>query len=158
VADVASSPLPSREREGPTAQAVGGRGPRDRARILRKHQTDAEKTLWHLLRAKRLAHCKWRRQFPIGRYIADFACPSMRLIVEADGGQHAGGTDAARDAWLAEQGWRILRFWNTDILANPDGVTATILASLHPLPPAADATGPSLSHQGRGISSEPNHA
>lgn len=117
---------------GGTGLARGGA--RDRARALRLNQTDAEQRLWKLLRAKRLEGWKFRRQLPIGRYIVDFACPSARLIVEADGGQHnASARDAVRDRWLASEGWRVIRFWNNDILTNEEGVLSAVLASLPPL-------------------------
>lgn len=111
-------------------------GLKDRARSLRKNQTDAEHRLWKLLRAKRLETWKFRRQLPIGSYIVDFACPAARLIVEADGGQHnESAHDARRDSWLASQGWRVIRFWNPDILTNEEGVLTAVLAALSaPLP------------------------
>ena len=88
---------------------------------------DAERLLWYLLRGRRFAGCKFRRQHPVGRYIADFACVQHRLIIEADGGQHAGSEyDARRTAWLRTQGWRVLRFWNNDIRRDPDMVLAEI--------------------------------
>lgn len=98
-----------------------------RARAMRHEPTEAERKLWHLLRDRRFSGFKFRRQVQIGRYIVDFACPAKRLIVEADGGQHAeSGYDAERDAWLAAQGFRIRRFWNADILTNPDEVRDTL--------------------------------
>jgi very-short-patch-repair endonuclease len=110
---------------------LGRGGVKDRARNLRKNQTDAEHRLWKLLRAKRLEGWKFRRQLPIEHYIVDFACPAARLIVEADGGQHNGSAyDAARDQWLATRGWRVMRFWNTDILTNEEGVLTAVLAAL----------------------------
>ena len=109
---------------------------RDRARALRKTPTDTERHLWRLLRAKRLNGWKFRQQYPIGSYIADFACPAARLIIEADGSQHADSArDSRRDAWLLQQGWRTLRFWNNDILTNEEGVLTAVLAALStPLP------------------------
>jgi very-short-patch-repair endonuclease len=113
---------------------------------MRANQTDAEQRLWKLLRAKRLGGWKFRRQLPVGRYIVDFACPSARLIVEADGGQHSGnGYDAVRDEWLASQGWRVIRFWNTDILTNEEGVLSAVLAALPPLPNPSPTRGEGLS-------------
>ena len=80
-----------------------------------------------MLRAKRMMGLKFRRQVPLGPYIADFACVAQRLIVEADGGQHADSEhDAARDRWFAAQGFTVLRFWNTDILNEPEGVWRAI--------------------------------
>jgi very-short-patch-repair endonuclease len=138
----ASSPVqpsPLLGEGGARAAGVGGRGGllRDRARSLRRAQTDAETALWRLLRAKRFAGWKFRRQLPIGNYIVDFACPSVRLIVEADGSQHAESVyDVDRDGWLKTEGWRVLRFWNNEILENGEGVAEAILAALEtPLPP-----------------------
>ena len=103
----------------------------DLARLLRRDTTEAEKALWRLLRNRSLGGVKFRRQCSIGRYVADLACLERRLVVEADGGQHAASeTDAARTAWLESQGFRVLRFWNRDILENPEGVADTILTAL----------------------------
>ena len=102
---------------------------RDFARTMRHDPTDAEAALWRLLRGRRLAHLKFCRQVPIGRYVVDFACLRYRLIVEADGSQHAESThDQVRDAWLAAQGYTIVRFWNADILQSPAMIQDTILA------------------------------
>ena len=110
---------------------------------MRKATTPAEHRLWQILRAKRLAGYKFRRQLPIDHYIVDFACLSERLIVEADGGQHNGNqSDLRRDSYLQAQGLRILRFWNDDILNNEDGVTTRILEALQsPLPNPSPAKG-----------------
>jgi very-short-patch-repair endonuclease len=98
---------------------------------LRRDATDAERRLWTALRDRRLNGCKFRRQHTIGGYIVDFACIEQRLIVEADGGQHQENvSDARRPAWLESQGWRVVRFWNNDILANTDGVLSAILQAL----------------------------
>jgi very-short-patch-repair endonuclease len=103
------------------------------ARKLRSRPTEAERKLWVLLRAKQLAGYRFRRQVPLGIYVVDFLCFSKRLILEIDGGQHAPleEADRARTAWLEAQGFRVLRFWNTDVLANPDGVCVSILRALH---------------------------
>ncbi|MET7245958.1 endonuclease domain-containing protein [Methylobacterium sp. EM32] len=111
------------------------RGPDDpgtaRARTLRRAQTDAERALWSRLRDRRLTEAKFVRQLPIGRYFADFACREAKLVVELDGSQHAeSGYDRERDAWLASQGWRVLRFWNGEVARNLTGVLETILASI----------------------------
>jgi len=108
-----------------------------RARALRRDSTEAERKLWSLLRSRRLSAYKFRRQFPIGPYIADFACFARRLVIELDGGQHASAQsyDEARTRYLESQGWRVLRFWNNDALANPEGVlTMTLEALQNPLP------------------------
>ncbi len=100
---------------------------RDTARRLRNTMTDAERKLWSLLRNRKLSGCKFRRQVPVGPYVADFLSFESRLIVEADGGQHADSeTDMDRDAWLTNQGFRIVRFWNSDIAENPDGVVSRL--------------------------------
>ena len=84
--------------------------PKARARAMRHGPTEAERKLWHLLRDRRFSGFKFRRQVQIGRYIVDFVCPAKRLIVEVDGGQHAENAyDAARDAWLMAEGFRIRR-------------------------------------------------
>ncbi len=103
----------------------------ERARELRRDATDAERRLWAALRDRRLRGHRFRRQHPIGDYIVDFACTRHRIIVEADGGQHAGNdADKRRTAWLESEGWRVLRFWNNDILANTEVVVQTILEKL----------------------------
>jgi very-short-patch-repair endonuclease len=103
----------------------------DRARELRRNSTDAERALWRVLRSRQLGRVKFRRQQPIGPYIADFVAFEYRLVIECDGGQHADSPhDAARDAWLERNGYRTLRFWNNDVLANPEGVAAVILAEV----------------------------
>src|SRR5580704_1023810 len=105
--------------------------PKENARRLRRDATDAERRLWSVLRDRRLSGYRFRRQFPIGRFIVDFACTKHRLIVEADGSQHADSeSDRERTAWLEEQGWRVLRFWNNDILTNTEGVVETVLKEL----------------------------
>ena len=114
----------------------------DRAKAMRAAPTDAERRLWHILRAKRLEGYKFRRQVPIDSFIADFVCLQRRLIVEADGGHHGERADSKRDAYLKAQGFRILRFWNNDILDNEEGVAESILAALAaPLPNPSPAKG-----------------
>lgn len=98
---------------------------------MRKEPTESEKALWRLLRNKRLAGWKFKRQQGIGRYIVDFVCFEARLIVEADGSQHIDSDyDAKRDAWLQAQGFRLLRLWNNDILAREESVFSAILVAL----------------------------
>lgn len=103
-----------------------------RARQLRKTQTDVERKLWSLLRGRQFEGLKFRRQVPIGPYVADFACFDAKLIVELDGGQHGLQTkrDAARTARLAKNGFRVLRFWNTEFIENPEGVMTAIAYAL----------------------------
>jgi very-short-patch-repair endonuclease len=104
----------------------------DKARSLRGHQTDAEQLLWHRLRNRRLQGWKFRRQHEIDLFIVDFACPDAALIVELDGGQHGEQQiyDEARTRKLQERGYRVLRFWNNDLLTNIDGVLEVILEAL----------------------------
>jgi very-short-patch-repair endonuclease len=107
---------------------------RSHARSLRRASTDAERKLWAALRAHRLMSASFRRQTPVGPYIADFLCHAAKLIVEVDGGQHFEQAhlrrDAQRDAYLAAQGFRVLRFNNHDVLTNREGVLETIAAAL----------------------------
>ncbi|MCH8998490.1 MAG: endonuclease domain-containing protein [Proteobacteria bacterium] len=100
----------------------------NRARTLRRRSTDAERLLWHHLRGRQLAGLKFRRQHVLGPYIVDFICLERNLIIEVDGGQHAvqPERDARRDAWLAEQGYRVLRFWNHEVHGNIEGVLETV--------------------------------
>ena len=99
------------------------------ARALRWAMTPAERTLWHHLRDRRLCGLKFRRQAPLGPYIADFYCAERRLIVEADGFGHGGRNDAVRDAWFARRGIRTLRLWNTDIRPDPEPALRAVLAA-----------------------------
>jgi len=116
------------------ADMRGGSALTENARKLRGSMTDAELVLWKELRKYRLGWRFWR-QFPIPPYIADFACVEARLIIEADGGQHARpGDHEQRDAELGQKGWRILRFWNSEILTNRQGVLQTIANILGPPP------------------------
>ncbi len=104
---------------------------RPKARHLRVSMTDAERRLWSALRGRRLSGYKFRCQHPLDPFILDFACLEHRLAIEADGGQHADRpSDRRRTAWLERHGWRVLRFWNNEILANPQGVQQVILQAL----------------------------
>lgn len=101
------------------------------AKSLRVNMTEAEKRLWFRLRAHRFAGQGFRRQSPIGAYIVDFVSHGAQLIIEVDGGQHTGQSDdAERDRWFAKHGYRVLRFWNNDVLTDTDAVLSTILAAL----------------------------
>jgi very-short-patch-repair endonuclease len=108
------------------------------AKALRTNQTDAELKIWYALRAGRLMDYKFRRQVPIVEFIVDFVCFEQKLIVEIDGGQHAQSSeDVLRDAKLIKMGFRVLRFWNNDVIQNLEGVLMTILQHLQattPLP------------------------
>ena len=114
------------------------------ARELRKSMTDAERKLWRGLRMRQMHGYKFRRQFMLGKYIADLVCLEARLIIEVDGGQHAVGSygDVERDEWLRSQGFRVLRYWNNQVLGELDAVLEDIARELlltpapHPnLPP-----------------------
>ena len=117
------------------------------ARRLRKNRTDAECALWERLRRKQLNGLRFRQQVPLGPHVVDFLCAPQMLIVEVDGGQHAlaAAVDCERTAWLEARGFRVVRFWNNDVLQNLDGVIDTILLALrgevspppHPAPIAA---------------------
>lgn len=104
------------------------------ARQLRKNQTSQEIKLWYILKAKRLNNYKFRRQYPIGRYIVDFCCPGMKLVIELDGGQHNeiknNSQDTERDNFLLREGFRVLRIWNNDLDKNLDGVYQKIVELL----------------------------
>jgi adenine-specific DNA-methyltransferase len=97
---------------------------------LRREATDAEQALWWELRGRRLAGHKFRRQWTLHPYIVDFCCLEQRLIVEVDGGQHSVERDAKRTAVLEGMGFRVMRFWNNDMLSNMDGVLTPILEAL----------------------------
>ena len=104
---------------------------RKNARTMRRIATDAERKLWFLLRDRRLDGIKFRRQVPFGPYILDFVCFERGLVVEVDGGQHAESeSDVKRDAYLRAEGFRTVRYWNTDVLKNPDGILTDLLARL----------------------------
>lgn len=101
------------------------------ARKLRKEMTPAERLLWSRLRDRRLAGFKFRRQVPVGPYIVDFLCAEARVIVEIDGGQHnfpdARAQDQERTRFLEAKGYKVLRFWNNEVLGNLEGVLTVIL-------------------------------
>lgn len=109
------------------------RRPHKRARNLRKTIPEAERRLWVRLCNHQLGGFRFRRQFPIGRYIADFACVEAMLVIECDGAQHdfeaVRAHDLRRDAQLASEGWTVLRFANTRVYDDIDGVLETILAA-----------------------------
>ncbi|MBY0520316.1 MAG: endonuclease domain-containing protein [Sphingomonas sp.] len=156
---VAAGPLPTGERAG--AHCAPGEGPPrrgktpaiflDRSRALRRDATEAEALLWSRLRAGRMQGWKFRRQVPIGPYIADFICSKAKLVLELDGSQHADQVayDTRRTAFLVAQGYRVRRFWNNDVLHRIDSVLTAILAALDE-PPLPGASRLSLSPAGRG--------
>ncbi len=102
------------------------------AKNLRKRPTEAEKLLWRYLRGRTLGGLKFRRQQPIGGYVVDFICLDERIVIEVDGGQHVGSKseDIERDKWLKGQGFKVLRFWNNEVLKNIAGVCHTIKESV----------------------------
>ena len=101
------------------------------ARNLRRKQTDAERKLWLILRSRQFENSKFRRQEPIGKYIVDSVSLERELIIELDGGQHNQQSemenDEVRTKWLEKKGFRVIRFWNNDVLQNIDGVAFKIL-------------------------------
>jgi very-short-patch-repair endonuclease len=110
-----------------------------RVKRLRTDMTDAERRLWQALRARNFG-LKFRRQVPLGPYIADFVCFELKLIVEVDGGQHAmSPTDAVRDRYFTDRGYRVLRFWNNDVLRNTEGVLLAIMNNPSPGAPQSGA-------------------
>ena len=133
------NPPPSRGRRkkgflppGVAEGKDGGDMIRSRARALRKNPTDAENKLWLHLRLRQIEGYKFRRQQPIGIYIVDFACMEEKLIVELDGGQHSEriNCDSRLTAWLRSQGYRVLRFWNNEVLENIEVVLDVIFRAL----------------------------
>ena len=104
------------------------------AKMLRNRSTDAERALWRRLRARQILGVKFRRQVPIGAYVVDFISYDARIVIELDGGQHAVSPqyqrDVERDRWLEEQGFLVLRFWNSDVLLNMDGVLLRLLDAI----------------------------
>jgi very-short-patch-repair endonuclease len=123
------------------------------ARSLRKTMTEAEKSLWFHLRDRRLLGTKFRRQYARGPYIADFACVELKIVIELDGSQHMTqeSYDKRRDAFMKQQGFTILRFWNNDVLSKTDNVVEAIVneinatfadeASPHPRPSPVNGRG-----------------
>ena len=119
------------------------------AKRLRKNMTDAEKLLWSKIRNRQLG-VKFRRQQPVGRYIVDFICFEEQIIIEVDGGQHSQNKeDEIRDKWFMAKGFKVLRFWNNDVLRNVRGVVEDIREellspSLNPSRQGRENSSPSL--------------
>jgi very-short-patch-repair endonuclease len=107
---------------------------RSQAKRLRRAMTPAERKLWHALKAHRFQALHIRRQVPMGSYVADFICHAAKIVIEVDGAQHGFDQhlerDRARDAWFEAQGYRVLRFWNHDVLTGLDSVLDTIFANI----------------------------
>ena len=128
------SPMSGRAKRG---AGVGERANQlERAKFLRSNQTEAEQRLWYHLRGQRFLGLKFKRQKPIGAYIADFVCMEPRLVIEADSGQHGGDADMQRDTWFRTQGFTVLRFWNHEILGQTDAVLERIRQSVIALSPS----------------------
>ena len=106
--------------------------PLSHARRMRAEMTDAERRLWSRLRRRQIEGLHFRKQVEIGNYVVDFCCLKRRLIVEVDGSQHAEreAQDERRTDWLNDEGYRVLRFWNNEVLQNTDGVVEMILRVL----------------------------
>ena len=104
----------------------------DRQRTLRRLMTDAERRLWQALRLQQMGGHRFRRQHPFGSYILDFVCLEQMLVVEVDGGQHQerAEADRVRTEFLERSGFRVLRFWNNEVLGEFDAVTARIWQEL----------------------------
>ena len=113
--------------------------PIERARQLRTRLTSAERVLWRRLRLRQLDGHKFRRQHAIGPFIVDFVCLERKIIVEVDGGQHSDARvsyDRDRTQWLRAKGYTVLRFWNNDVMRDPESVAETIRQTLQDLPPS----------------------
>ena len=106
--------------------------PSQSARALRKRMTDAERLLWRHLRNRELGGWKFRRQYPVGPFIVDFICVEKNVVIEVDGGQHAENEelDTQRSAYLNKMGYRVLRFWNNEVLQETEAVLEAIFAIL----------------------------
>ncbi|WP_257543717.1 endonuclease domain-containing protein [Sphingopyxis sp. DBS4] len=115
----------------------GYKRPTARSRELRLNATDAERKLWQQISARKLAGVRFNRQFPIGPFICDFVSRAARLVIEVDGGQHAADVakDEARTAYLEARGYRVIRFWNNDVLERIEGVVSEIERTLQTCPP-----------------------
>ncbi|MGH7935184.1 MAG: endonuclease domain-containing protein [Candidatus Binataceae bacterium] len=124
---------PSAQHLGYTARMDTPSSPTEKARRLRRAQTDAERLLWARLRGQQCGF-KFRRQFPIGPFIVDFCCPRCGLVIEVDGEQHADEiaveADRRRSDFIATQGYSVLRFWNHEVLADADAVAQKIVECL----------------------------
>jgi very-short-patch-repair endonuclease len=133
---------------------------RARAKSMRHVPTDAERTLWGILRNRTFAGFKFRRQVPVGNYIVDFLCPTANLIIELDGSQHAENErDLVRQRWLEARGYSVLRVWNVDLFANRESTRDAIWHALHSAPhpsrPAADPPSPSRGEGSQRFASPP---
>ena len=141
IGDTGDSPPPLRGRSDREAVREGGQVAahhrpvsdirRARAKSLRRDMTEAERRLWYWLRAHRFHGASFRRQTPIGPFIVDFVSHELRLVIELDGGQHSESKrDMHRDRWLKSKGYRVLRFWNSDVLRNRDVVLELVAGEI----------------------------
>jgi very-short-patch-repair endonuclease len=142
--------VPPTPHHRPTAKRIRGF-----AKNLRREPTGAETTMWRLLRSRRLALFKFRRQVPFQNFILDFVCFEKHIVIEIDGSQHADSErDAERDAVLMAEGFRVTRYWNNDVLQRRSAILEDILAKLaepqEPLTRRRTSFGATLSHKGRG--------
>ena len=104
----------------------------EQARHLRRNSTDPERVIWKHLRNRQLDGHKFRRQQPVGSYIVDFVCMEKRLVIEVDGGQHnESASDVERDKWIESEGFRVIRFWNTQVLGETEAVLSVIIEALN---------------------------
>ena len=158
-------PLPP-EREGGTPRRGAGEGlsatdkaydqtPTRHSRDLRNNATPAERRLWSALSNRKLANVRFNRQVVIKPYICDFVARSSKLVIELDGGQHGDAIsyDAARTKFLEARGYRVLRFWNNDVMENIEGVVREIEEALQSTPPAGAGGEEARSAEGEGLSS-----
>ncbi len=137
----------------PGVRAVTGIAPQTRAfaRVLRREMTRAERRLWGRLReVNRMPGTHFRRQAPVGPFVADFADLGRRLVIELDGAGHGGARDTVRDEWLASQGFKVVRFWNPEVEENLDGVMQAVLDALEGTLSDGSPPTPSLPHEGGG--------
>jgi adenine-specific DNA-methyltransferase len=124
---------------------------KQRARELRRSQTEAERNFWNRVRDRRLSGYKFRRQHPIGPFVVDFVCLDRRLIIELDGGQHALDVeeDRKRSLFLESQGYTILRLWNNEVFENMEGVLQTVLSVLNEVTPSPRPSPPKSGERGK---------
>ena len=131
---------------------MGGAVNLDMARALRNNPTDAERALWRRLWQRQFNEFKFRRQQPIGSYIVDFVCLEKKLIIEVDGGQHAASAqDLERTSWLEGRGFRVLRFWNNQVLKEIEAVTKAFWEAL----PCENGTPHPVSSTGQALNPPP---
>lgn len=118
--------------------------PTAKARALRNNATQAERILWRAISARKISNIRFNRQVPIGPFICDFAARSIGLVIEVDGGQHIEANDANRTRYIETQGYRVIRFWNNEVLGNLNGVIEEIARVIADMP----SPDPSRSREG----------